>query len=300
MARHSTQTVVLAFLVMPLAISCVMLTGTSRGDVPLDVKVLTFNIRYDNPKDGPNRWASRREMAAGLIRRFDGDFVCLQEVLPRQKADLLKMLPDYRAVGRSREADAARGEASPILYSVKRWKLDEKQQGTFWLSDTPETPGSITWGNACPRIVTWARFVEEKTGRGLYIYNTHFDHVSESSRQKSAALLARRIADRKSQEPVLLAGDFNSGESSAALAYLTSRTSESPIKLIDTFREAHPKEKRVGTFHAFRGGDADEKIDYVLALPGAKVRSAEILREHQKDRYPSDHYPVTCEVTFAP
>ena len=176
--------------------------GAARADDALRIKAMTFNIRCNTFIDGPNRWPHRSEMAAGLIRRFEGDFVGLQEAEPDQIADLLKLLPEYRLLGRSREADPKVGEASPILYRHTRWRLDPDRQATFWLSDTPEKPGSKTWGNGYPRIVTWGRFVEEKTGRGVYVYNTHLDHLSEASRRKSAALLARRIAERGRPEPV--------------------------------------------------------------------------------------------------
>lgn len=270
----------------------------ARAADHMDVSVMTFNIRLNTPADGPNRWPHRSEMAADVIRRFDGDFVGLQEALPDQIADLLKMLPEYRLVGRSREADLTRGEASPILYRHERWRLDANQQGTFWLSDTPEEPGSITWGNACTRIVTWGRFVEVASGRGLYVYNTHFDHISEPSRQKSAKLLADRIAKRASPDPVIVTGDFNSGESSAGISYLLGKEPGSPIKLIDTFRVLHPDEKQVATFHAFKGGTKGDKIDYVLVLPTANLSSAEIVRDSRDGRYPSDHFPVTAKLIY--
>jgi endonuclease/exonuclease/phosphatase family metal-dependent hydrolase len=56
---------------------------------------MTFNIRYENDTDGANRWSLRRELATDVIRRFDGDFVGLQEAMPGQIADLSKMLPEY-------------------------------------------------------------------------------------------------------------------------------------------------------------------------------------------------------------
>lgn len=272
----------------------------ARADERLTLKAMTFNIRLNNSGDGPNRWSERRDAAIGLIRRFQGDFVGIQEALPDQMNDLKKMLPEYRLLGRSREADAARGEATPILYRHERWRLDPKQSGWFWLSDTPQVPGSITWGNACTRMVVWGRFIEEKTGRGVVVYNTHFDHVSEPARQKSAALLARRIAERERPEPVVIMGDFNSGESSAAILHLTGRAAGSPVKLVDTFRALHPDEKEVKTYHGFRGGTAGEKIDFILASPGVKALSAEISHDRVAGgaRYPSDHYPVTAEMSF--
>ena len=264
----------------------------------LNVKAMTFNIRYNNKNDGPNCWSERREMAADVIRRFDGDFVNLQEALPDQIADLLKMLPDYQMLGRSREADPSRGEAGPIFYRHKRWQLDKEQQGTFWLSDTPQKPGSITWGNACTRIVTWGRFIDAETKRGIYVYNTHFDHISNPARQKSAVLLAQRIAERTKPEPVIVTGDFNAGESSKAVTFLTDKTSIAPIQLIDTFRVLHPEAKEVGTFHNFCGGTEGQKIDYIFVLPDTKILSAAILHDHCDNRYPSDHFPVTAEVAF--
>jgi endonuclease/exonuclease/phosphatase family metal-dependent hydrolase len=291
-----------SLIAMLPAASLMMLSAASAtfaiaGDA-LNVKVMTFNIRYDNPDDGPNRWPLRRDMAVGVIQRFAADFVGFQEPVPGQVADLRKSLPDYRMIGRSRDADPAKGEAVPIFYRDKRWQLDEKQHGVFWLSDTPQTPGSTSWGNTLPRVVTWGRFIDRQSGRALYVYNTHFDHSSETARRKSAALLARRIADREHREPAIVMGDFNAGESSAALAHLIGQASDSPIKLIDTFRAVHPDEKQVGTFHDFRGGNDGEKIDYILTTAGATVRSADILRDHRGDRYPSDHYPATAEIAF--
>jgi endonuclease/exonuclease/phosphatase family metal-dependent hydrolase len=282
-----------------ILLACCLLTAApdaARADDGMQIKVMTFNIRCNTVIDGPNRWPHRREMAADLVRRFKGDFVGLQEAEPDQIADLVKSLPEYHWLGRSREADTTTGEASPIFYRHKRWRLDPDHNGTFWLSDTPEKPGSKTWGNACPRIVTWGRFIEEKTGRGVYVYNTHLDHISEPSRQKSAAFLARRIAERKRADPVIVTGDFNSGESSAAIGHLTGKRLGSPVMLVDTFRVLHPDEKQVGTFHGFRGGTKGAKIDYILAPPGTNVLAAEILRENHDGRYPSDHYPVAAEI----
>jgi endonuclease/exonuclease/phosphatase family metal-dependent hydrolase len=263
----------------------------------LTVRVMTFNIRFNNPLDGENRWANRREFTAEVIRGQRCDFVGMQEVLPDQMADLLAMLPEFDKLGVSRGADGREGEASPIFYRRDRWRPDPAEQGTFWLSDTPDVPGSITWANAYPRIVTWARFIERRGGGAIYVFNTHFDHISELSRQKGAALLARRIAARNYPDPVLLTGDLNCGESSAALKLLTGKTPDTQLKMLDTFRAVHVDEKQAGTFHAFRGGGEREKIDYVLALGEATVRAAEIIRDSRDGRYPSDHYPVMAEIS---
>ncbi len=262
------------------------------------VRAMTFNIRFNNPADGPNRWSERREMAAEMLRRFDADFLGLQEALPDQIADLLERLPEYREIGASRDADGQGGEASPIFYRHDRWAADETRQGTFWLSDTPDVPGSITWGNAWPRIVTWGRFVDRRTGCGLYVFNTHLDNVSAPSRGKAVAMIAERIARRDLPEPVLLTGDFNTAESSQPIEYLTGKRPGSPVRLVDTFRALHPGERQPGTFHGFSGIALPGKIDYVFASPEARVVSAEIIRFSQHGRYPSDHFAVAAEVVY--
>jgi endonuclease/exonuclease/phosphatase family metal-dependent hydrolase len=271
--------------------------GVQAAD-EMNVKVMTFNIRITNSGDGPNRWEQRREMAVDIIRRFEGDFVGIQEAMPDQSADLQKMLPEYKFLVRSRDADPDRGEATPLLYRHKRWRLDPDRHGFFWFSDTPEKPGSTSWGNFPPRMAVWGRFIETGTQRGVYVYNIHLDHRSEPSRQKSAALLATRIAERSPKEPVIVTGDFNSGETGGATAYLTGKKPGSPVPLVDSFRVLHPDEEYAGTFNGFRGIKTGRKIDFILTLPTTKVRSAEILRDNRDGRYPSDHFPVTAELSF--
>ena len=65
----------------------------------------------------------------------------------------------------------------------------------FWLSDTPATIGSRSWGNNIPRMVTWVRFLDRLTEREFYFINTHFDHESQPAREQSAELLLERLAE---------------------------------------------------------------------------------------------------------
>ena len=275
-----------------------MNAGKSMAQEALSVRVLSFNLRYNNPGDGPNRWERRRERVVELIARSSADFVGAQEALPDQVAYLREKLPAYAILARSREADPARGEAAPVLYRRDRWELDPKQHGTFWLSDTPEVAGSITWDNACTRIVTWGRFLEKRSGRAIYGFNTHFDHRGRAPREKSAVLLAERIARRVGSDPVLLTGDFNAGEKSMPIRYLQGKVPGSPVELLETFRAVHPDAKGVGTFNGFQQAATGPKIDYIFVSPDAKVTSASILRNQHDGRYPSDHFPVFAEVVF--
>ncbi len=270
----------------------------------LELRVMTFNIRYGAAKDGDNSWENRRQMVFDVLQNQDCDIIGLQEALLFQIAEILKAIPQYAMVGVGRDDGKTQGEYCAILYDHERFREDES--GTFWLSDTPEVPGSITWGNACTRICTWVRLVDKETSKAFYVYNLHLDHVSQPSREKSAALLAKRINSRKHDEPFVVTGDFNVGEDNPVMKYLKgqpvpgqdSDIVENPVPMVDTFRVLHPDATEVGTFNEFKGDRQGDKIDYILTPPDVKVLEAQILHDNIDGRYPSDHFPVTARLVF--
>ena len=286
------------------ALTIALLLGACAAQVPtvdpltvdLNVRVLSFNIRYGTADDGMNAWPRREELVYDVIQQGKSDFVGLQEALRFQIDAIREAVPAYHEVGVGRDDGRQAGEYSAILYKPDRWRVADS--GTLWLSDTPDVPGSMTWGNEITRIVTWARFVEKESGRGVWVFNTHFDHVSQPSRVKSAELLASRVASRQPPDPVIVTGDFNAGENNPVILYLKNSTNESPVELVDTFRVLHPDEEAVGTGGGFEGLRNGPKIDYVFTQPDAEVREAGIIRDNRDGRYPSDHFPVYAEIAL--
>lgn len=262
----------------------------------LTVRVLSFNIRYGTAPDGPHAWPHRKELVYDVIRRRDSDFVGLQEALRFQIDAIREAVPGYGEVGVGRDDGREAGEYSAILYREERWRPADS--GTLWLSDTPDVAGSMTWGNQITRIVTWGRFVEKESHRAVWVFNTHFDHESQPSRLKSSELLASRIAAREPREPVIVTGDFNAGEDNPAILYLKNAHGDPPLRLVDTFRVLHPDGEGAGTGGGFEGRRDGPKIDYVLVEPETQVREAEIIRDNEDGRYPSDHFPVYAEVVL--
>ena len=269
----------------------------------IDLKIMTFNIRYGTANDGDNHWKNRHDMVFDILRIHQPDIVGLQEALDFQIDEICEAVNWYDRIGVAREDGKTEGEYSALLYDVNRFKVDDS--GTFWFSDTPEVPGSNHWGNACVRICTWARFIEKKSRKAFYVFNLHLDHVSQPSREKSAVLLARRIKNRKHPDPFIVTGDFNSGENNPVITYLKGKTaltgaagkkSENPVPMVDTFRVLHHDVKDVRTGHAFRGTRKGNKIDYVFVPPSIKVLKAQILYDNINGRYPSDHYPVNATI----
>ena len=270
-----------------------------------DLLVMSFNVRYGAANDGENNWGKRKDLACDVVRRQGPDLVGLQEPLRSQIDDLRAALPEYGEIGVAREDGQTKGEYSAILYRKDRFDVDES--GTFWLSDTPEVPGSITWGNACTRVCTWVRLLPKSSGKPFYMFNTHLDHISQLSREKGIALIMSRLSRRKHPDPVVLTGDFNSGENNPVVRYLKGERqleivnngmSKNPVPLVDTFRLLHKDASEVGTAHSFKGGSAGNKIDYIFVSPGTEVLRAEILHDNQDNRYPSDHFPITAAIRW--
>lgn len=253
--------------------------------------VMTFNVRYGTARDGENHWTARRELLFDVVREQEADLAGLQEALDFQVDEILAAAPAYAALGVGRDDGRRAGEYAAILFKKDRLRVAES--GTFWLSDTPGTPGSRSWGNNITRICTWARFID-RDGRAFWLYNVHLDHQSQPSRERSAVLLRQRIDARAfPAEPVLVTGDFNAGETNPALATLRS------AGFLDTFRVLHPDERVAGTFNGFKADNqSGDKIDYVLTQPGSEVLRADIIRTSREGRLPSDHFPVVARVVL--
>jgi endonuclease/exonuclease/phosphatase family metal-dependent hydrolase len=262
------------------------------------LSVMSFNIRYGTANDGDNHWTRRRQFVVDVVTEVSADVVGVQEALDGQIQELLDAIPDYAAIGVGRDDGRTRGEYAAILY--RRARLRVAESGTFWFSDTPDVIASASWGNTIPRICTWARFVD-RDGRAFWHFNVHLDHQSQPSRERSTAFLAERIRDRRyPDEPVVVTGDFNAGETNAAVTMLTTAPEGRAALLVDSYRVLHPDEQPAGTFTGFKiDATTGEKIDYVLVPPGTVVLQAEIVRTQRDGRYPSDHFPVTTRFSWA-
>lgn len=264
-----------------------------KHEVDKDVRMMTFNIRYDNHNDGENRWDLRKNELASFLAGQNQDIIGLQEVLHHQLVFLMNNLPDYAYVGVGRGDGKTSSEYIPILYKKSRFEVLKRE--TFWFSQTPKRPGSTTW-QGIPRICTWAEFFDKRSGKKLRVYNIHLDHQSQQSREKSMLILNSKLKDRGDAKVVVL-GDFNSAEENRATLYLKGKTMLEEhgvdIQLRDSFRMLYPNEKTVGTFNRFQNKTDGAKIDHIFIESDMKVKGAEIDRVLRYNGLNiSDHFPV--------
>ncbi|MEI7490719.1 MAG: endonuclease/exonuclease/phosphatase family protein [Bacteroidota bacterium] len=267
--------------------------GLASAQVPL--KVMTFNIRFNNPSDSIYNWDHRKNMVTGIFHKHSPDIAGLQEALYSQLGDLEDSLKTYTWFGAGRDDGQKAGEFAPILYKTSRFiKIDG---AWFWLSKTPDIPGSRSWHAACTRIVTWLMLRDRQSGQLFFFFNTHFDHASEEARRESAKLLRKKIDEITSGRTVIVSGDFNSTSSDQAYKLLTDKSSpgfltDTRASLPDTVKE--PAYSFIGFPYQPEEGNL---IDFIFTrnAPLWKVGSYHIITDNRDGLYPSDHLPVAVE-----
>jgi endonuclease/exonuclease/phosphatase family metal-dependent hydrolase len=263
----------------------------ATGAPARDLRVMTFNVRFPNPDDGPNLWVKRRDLFARTIRLADPDVIGTQELFQSQGNDIVRALPRYRWFGRDRFGGHG-NEHMGIFYRTDRLRL--VRHGDFWLSDTPAEPGSMSWGATLPRMVNWAVFqtLGAKPYRFLLV-DTHFanrDTEDEDARRRSADLIARRLPGLARNLPIVLTGDFNATPDSAPHRRLAA-------VLTDVWQTAPERQGPAGTFHDFTGTPG-AMIDYIMVRGFRPIRAA-VLTTHDGPRYPSDHFPIVATLRLS-
>lgn len=274
-----------------------------EGSARDTLRIMSFNIRYDNPEDGPDAWPHRKEAVADMIRSRAVDVAGLQEALKGQIDDLQALLPGYAWLGVGREDGMEQGEFAPIFY--RRDRLDTLRWGAFWLSETPGVPGSRSWDAALERIATWVVLRDRQTSEAFLAVNTHFDHRGAEAQTRSAELIVERLKDlataRSGEQdnegtgslPVVLTGDFNVRENSAPYAALADAFSDA------LYVSKEPHEGPMSTWNGFEAIVPGGRIDYIFVGAGVRVYTHRILPDKTaNDRFPSDHLPVLAEVGF--
>lgn len=255
---------------------------------PATLHVMTWNIRRLIPGQltrRADRWTTRAPLIREALSELRPTILGVQEALPEQTAFLQQVLgPSHRFVGRGRGRHHA-GEATPIFYDTTQLELLGWEQQA--LSDTPETPGSVSWGNIFPRAFVAATFRHRATGNRFVVINTHLDPLSRRSRLRSARAIRDHI--RSTQLPAVVTGDVNAHQRSATFQAFTSTN-----VLTDTWATAAGHlTAEWGTFPNYRdptpGG---KRIDWILSTRDWQVHRAGINARQYAGAWASDHLSV--------
>lgn len=263
--------------------------GAALAQGPAPLRVMSFNVRTPVDTEPGRRWEDRREAMVALLHEQHPAVFGTQELVQKQAEYLVEHLPGYQWFGEGRRGGNA-DEHMGVFYDSAQ--LTVVESGNFWLSDTPDVVGSITWGNLMPRMVTWALFKRQADGQRFYLLNTHLPYRDEDEPRRvlGAKLIAARLATLPKDIPVVVTGDFNAEPGSSTYQAFTAA-------LTDARTVAGKVDGPRLTFHDFTGKPTVE-LDWIL-VRGFKVQRFSTLDDRPGGVLPSDHYPVQVDLQFA-
>lgn len=278
-----------------LIATAVLAALASCGKKNIPIRFANYNMRVITSKDSLDRdFYQRKPLILKRIADHDFDIIGAQEVNDAMKEALMEDLKGtYEVIGEGRRADR-KGEGTPIFYKTSRFELLD--WGSFWLSETPDVPGSKNWDASVERIATWSKFLDKATGRKFFYINTHFDHKGPESRTMAAKITLDKARELSDGLPVFVTGDLNTSSTTEAIAILSDNEL---VKDSYTSTETAPTGRKSPYYgYDFDRADSD-RGDYIFVPKDATVHSYACVDDDIRDRqYSSDHCPVLVEVTL--
>ena len=247
---------------------------------------MSFNVRQSHAKEvrESDSWTNRKEACLEMLKTRRPDLVGFQEAQYKGQWSWLRdtLASEYGSYGLGRRNGADKGECMGILY--RKDELELLDSGTFWQSETPDTPSSC-FDDINERSVSWAVFRILKNGKKFFFVNTHMG-LSDNSRSKGMEVILKRLPELNPESlPVIITGDFNTTPGNFIFKEL--RTT------MDDSRDVAPVTDRLNTYNAWGNGKKAVVIDHIWISKGLKCL------EYHTDTAPyggheliSDHYPV--------
>ncbi len=261
-----------------------------QGDL---LRVISFNLRRDFGPGRKNRWEVRRGIAADFIRTSGASIIGVQEVLPRMRQDIRRLLSGYSifGVGRMMGKNPNNDEHSDII--LKNAEVEVTSYKTFWLSKKPDTV-SRAYFAIFPRICTVAEIRMKQTGRRVRVFNTHFDHICWLARTLGVRMILEYISKANATDPLptIVMGDFNARMSSTAVRIIREQMHGYNVHLQDVY--GFLGGSAGNTYHGMKGKirPKSSPIDYIFVSDEFEVVDVHIDTQSRDGVYPSDHYPV--------
>jgi len=280
----------------------VLAAGFCAADAP-GFRAATYNVRYHNEYDtGSCRWEARKGAVAAMFTRHGFEICGVQEPVSLQVNDLLAALPGWAMTGRPRDDGRTSGEYSCIFYRTDRFEL--LNEGTFWLSHSPDVPASRYPGAPHPRICSWGLFRDRRTLARFAYFSTHLEYTFGEACRFEAALIARRAKEFEDAGiPVIICGDMNFEQSSGIFkpfldvfkdARAASETPpEGPWRSCTSWKYVPGAEEATAPRAGF------ERIDHVFVSRDVRVKALRTYNDAEGTQYPSDHFPVSFDVELS-
>lgn len=267
--------------------------GCTQEEKDIQLRACSFNLRGVISGDKNERsWEVRKSIVANFLKKHDIDICGTQESAYKQFPALNELLSEYGFFGKSSVGEHNGRVLNLVMYKKSRFKMLKAE--TLWLTSTPNVV-SKEFDSSEPRAVTYGHFFDNKSGRDFFLFSTHFDHRGKLARKAQSKVLMELIEKIAKDKPFILVGDFNSKEESEVITYIKSKPYISDSR---TISKAKPIDMP-GTYHGFKGHNNREfknRIDYLWVSKPSEVLNYEVSNYSENGIYPSDHYPIVCDL----
>lgn len=259
----------------------------SNFSIGQSLKIMSYNIRYDNNWDKAHSWQDRKTAVVSILKHYKPVIFGIQEGLLNQVSYIDEKLKNYKYIGEGRDG-GTKGEYSALFFDTTKIKLIKK--GTFWLSETPTKP-SKGWDAALNRICTYGLFEKIKTKEKLWVFNTHFDHIGKKARINSAKLILNKIHLLNANGyAVVMMGDLNDTPNKEPIKILSKRLNDA----LNISKK--PLKGPEGTFNAFTNSKTKRRIDYFFVEKIKVLKYVHINDMSKNNKFISDHFPIFMTV----
>lgn len=277
----------------------------------MNLKILCQNLRYAGDKNEmgtDNDAAIRRHRFHWLVKKYDADIVCMQEV----NDVWLEMLQqdfgaEYEMYYQYRGALRGSDEAQPVMW--KKDKYEKLEEGSFWLSETPDQANPPGFDQYYPRICNWVRLKEKASGKISRIFSTHFGFYETNYPIEVIRSLFEEQVKKAGEESCFFMGDFNIGYQNEQYQVLMDTDVYYDLR---PAAEAIAKKKkdvlgelRQGSFNGFQFPDGNFVIDFIIVGSNAAISVEKfgycyerpaVLEKGIGEGWVSDHFAVYTEV----
>lgn len=279
-------------LLSKIGLICGIICATCTQSKSQYLTIGSYNIRNENTYDTGNLWKDRSPYLTKLVQYHNFDIFGVQEALAHQLETLEKGLFNFAYYGIGRDDGKEAGEHSAIFFKKSKFTL--MQKGDFWLSATPDVPSKSWDAPCCNRICTWVQLKDNKTGKSFFVFNAHYDYEKDLARNESSKLILAKIVAIAGNEPVILTGDMNGGNTTSWYKLLANSG-----KIVDTYKLAKYPYLMRGSFNEFGKSNDGELIDHVFCSKQFSVKRWALLTDtYGNGKFPSDHCPIAATLVL--
>lgn len=255
------------------------------------LRIMSFNLRYCDDKAGSVN--DRSKISAAIIKAYAPDSFGVQEATGRWLDILTDALGEkYAYIGEPRDTQGYNSERNAVFYLKDKYKLID--EGTVWLSETPEIKYTKSFDSRCYRVASWAVLENKATGVVYTHLNTHLDHILEKTRAEQIKVLIGKLTELQKRGRVFCTGDFNTEPTGEVYSLMT--------EFADDARAAASESDSGFTFHdygkALKNSKLGGTIDYIFVPKGTDTERFRIIRNTFGGMYPSDHFPIIADINI--